>query len=70
MVAVTSGRPLLNYLRTSRLPIFTQLHLEEALLRGTSDNWLLVNDGAFNPSIVVGISGWVAANRAADPTLL
>ncbi|GIL60559.1 hypothetical protein Vafri_15104 [Volvox africanus] len=51
------SRPVLNMLRISRLPIYTQLHLEEALLRGTKDNWLIINDGAFNPAIVVGISG-------------
>ena len=33
--------------------------LEEALLRGTQDNWMIVNDGAFSPAIVMGISGWV-----------
>ncbi|GFR48155.1 hypothetical protein Agub_g9990 [Astrephomene gubernaculifera] len=51
------SRPVLNLLRVSRLPIFTQLHLEEALLRATTDNWLIINDGAFHPAIVIGISG-------------
>ncbi|GLC33907.1 hypothetical protein PLESTB_000816600 [Pleodorina starrii] len=51
------SRPVLNILRLCRLPIYTQLHLEEALLRATKDNWLIINDGAFNPAIVVGISG-------------
>lgn len=54
------GRPVLNLLRLARMPIYTQLHLEEALLRATKDNWLIVNDGAFNPAIVIGISGWVS----------
>ena len=50
---------MLNVLRTARLPILQQLYLEEAILRGTKENWLIVNDGAFNPAIVMGISGWV-----------
>jgi lipoate-protein ligase A len=49
--------PVMNVLRLSRFPIYHQLLLEEALLRGTTDNWLLVNDGAFHPAIVMGISG-------------
>lgn len=48
---------VVKLLRLSRLPIHTQLILEEALLRGTKDNWVLINDGAFQPSIVMGISG-------------
>lgn len=56
-MAVGAARPVLNLLRLSRLPIYTQLNLEEALLRATKDNWLIVNDGAFSPSIVIGISG-------------
>lgn len=55
----TAGRPLLRLLRLSRFPIFHQLVLEEALLRATQQNWCLVNDGAFNPAIVMGISGCV-----------
>lgn len=50
---------VLNLLRVSRLPIHTQLVLEEALLRNTSGNWMLINDGAFKPAIVLGISGCV-----------
>lgn len=52
-------RPRINVLAVSRLPIYTQLCLEEALLRATKDNWLIVNDGAFSPAIVLGISGQV-----------
>lgn len=51
-------RPIVNLLRMSRLPIYTQLLLEEALLRGTKQNWVLLNDGAFQPAIVMGISGY------------
>ena len=52
-----SHRPVINVLRLSRFPIYHQLLLEEALLRGTTDNWFIVNDGAFHPAIVMGISG-------------
>lgn len=46
-----------NVLRTSAMPILHQLHLEEALLRNTNKNWLLLNDGAPDPAIVLGVSG-------------
>ena len=49
--------PVINVLRLSRFPIYHQLLLEEAMLRGTTANWLIVNDGAFTPAIVMGISG-------------
>jgi hypothetical protein len=49
--------PVLNLLRTSRLPIIAQLRLEEALLRTSKENWMLINDGAVQPAIVLGISG-------------
>lgn len=49
--------PVINVLRLSRFPIYHQLLLEEALLRGTTDNWFLLNDGAFHPAIIMGISG-------------
>ena len=54
-----SAAPLVNVLRLSRFPIYHQLLLEEALLRGTKSNWCIVNDGAFTPAIVMGISGCV-----------
>jgi hypothetical protein len=38
-------------------PILQQLELEEALLRSTQDNWIVVNDGAAQPAIVMGVSG-------------
>jgi hypothetical protein len=52
-------QPVLNVLRLSRFPIYHQLLLEEALLRDTSrpENWMIVNDGAFAPAIVMGVSG-------------
>jgi len=44
-------------LRYRGLSILKQLQIEEALLRATSDNWLLLNDGTSQPAIVMGISG-------------
>lgn len=51
------GRPVVNLLRVAGLDICSQLALEEALLRATQHNWVVVNDGAFRPTIVMGISG-------------
>ena len=48
---------VLHVLRASRLPILAQLHIEEALFRATSNNYLLINDGVESPAIVLGISG-------------
>ena len=44
-------------LRLRGVPILEQLKLEEALLRATSQNWLIVNDGTPGPTVVMGISG-------------
>jgi lipoate-protein ligase A len=67
---------LLRVLQTSQLPILYQLRLEEALLRATTDNWLIVNDGTRDPTIVMGISGkpkelvhLEAAHKAAVPII-
>ncbi|KAL9266904.1 Inactive lipoate--protein ligase 2-like protein [Drosera capensis] len=49
--------PLMNLLKLRRFPILDQLHLEERLLRTSSDNWCIVNDGTIHPTIVMGISG-------------
>ncbi len=53
----SSSRNVLHVLRTARLPILAQLHIEEALFRATSNNYLLINDGVESPAIVLGISG-------------
>lgn len=47
----------LNVLRTRGMAILDQLRLEEALLRNTKSNWLVINDGAATPAVVLGISG-------------
>jgi hypothetical protein len=68
MATTNAAARVLNLLRVSQLPILTQLVLEEALLRNTRQNWMLINDGAFQPAIVMGISGCVQALDSARPT--
>lgn len=51
------GLPLMNLLRFKGVPILRQLHLEEQLLRNSSENWCVINDGTTSPTIVMGISG-------------
>ncbi|XP_057983428.1 uncharacterized protein LOC131168177 [Malania oleifera] len=59
MIAGTRGigLPLINLLRFKGLPILQQLHLEEELLRTSSDNWCIMNDGTNDPTVVMGVSG-------------
>ncbi|VFQ91023.1 unnamed protein product [Cuscuta campestris] len=49
--------PLMNLVRLKGVPILEQLHLEERLLRTSSDNWCIINDGTDQPTIVMGVSG-------------
>ncbi|KAE8124018.1 hypothetical protein FH972_018930 [Carpinus fangiana] len=49
--------PLMNLVRFKGLPILQQLHLEERLLRTSSENWCIINDGTDQPAIVMGVSG-------------
>lgn len=49
--------PFMNLIKTKGFSIFQQLHLEERLLRASSDNWCIINDGTNHPNIVMGISG-------------
>ena len=51
------GLPLMNIVRINRVPILQQLQLEEKLLRTSSDNWCIINDGTPDPTIVMGVSG-------------
>ena len=53
------AKPAVKLLRLCRMPIFEQLQLEEALLRSTPHNWMLLNDRTPGVSIVMGISGCV-----------
>ena len=45
-----------NLLVLNQVPIFTQLQIEEALLRTDNGNWCILNSGV-SPAIVMGISG-------------
>ncbi|KAG0502172.1 hypothetical protein HPP92_002244 [Vanilla planifolia] len=49
--------PLLNLIRTRGFPILQQLHLEERLLRTSSSNWCIINDGTNQVNVVMGLSG-------------
>lgn len=51
------GLPLMNLIRLKGTPILEQLHIEERLLRTSSHNWCIVNDGTNVPTIVMGMSG-------------
>uniref|UniRef100_A0A6N2LAU5 BPL/LPL catalytic domain-containing protein n=1 Tax=Salix viminalis TaxID=40686 RepID=A0A6N2LAU5_SALVM len=44
------ARMLINVVRFKGMPILEQLFLEEKLLRTSSDNWCIVNDGTSTPS--------------------
>lgn len=48
---------VVRVLRLRGVPVLEQLRLEEALLRATSQNWLVLNDGTPGPTVVMGISG-------------
>ncbi|KAM0870993.1 hypothetical protein ACQ4PT_039678 [Festuca glaucescens] len=50
-------------------PIMQQLHLEERLLRRTSDNWCILNEGTAPPTIVMGVSGKVSELVEIQPVL-
>ncbi|KAL3528395.1 hypothetical protein ACH5RR_007717 [Cinchona calisaya] len=51
------GLPLMNLVLLRGMPILQQLHLEERLLRTSSDNWCIINDGTNDRNIVMGVSG-------------
>lgn len=51
------GLPLMNLMRFKGLPILQQLHIEEQLLRTSSENWCIVNDGTNDPTVVMGVLG-------------
>lgn len=51
------SKATLNVVRARGMAILDQLRLEEALLRNTKSNWLVINDGAASPAVVLGISG-------------
>ncbi|KAI3820841.1 hypothetical protein L1987_08390 [Smallanthus sonchifolius] len=47
----------MNIVRVKGMPILQQLEIEECLLRTSSDNCCIINDGADKPTIVMGVSG-------------
>ncbi len=53
---------VVRLVQTARLPVLRQLLLEEALLRADTGHWCIVNDGAAQPTAVLGLSG--CANAA------
>ncbi|KAJ9677438.1 hypothetical protein PVL29_022432 [Vitis rotundifolia] len=63
------GLPLMKLVRWKGVPILQQLHLEEQLLRTSSENWCIINDGTNDPTIVMGISGKPAQLLKLDSVL-
>ncbi|KAD5507872.1 hypothetical protein R6Q59_031427 [Mikania micrantha] len=61
--------PLMNIVRMKGVPILQQLEIEECLLRTSSDNWCIINDGTDKPNIVMGISGKPAELVEIKPVL-
>ncbi|KAJ8753607.1 hypothetical protein K2173_022848 [Erythroxylum novogranatense] len=49
--------PLMKLVRLKNLPILQQLRIEEQLLRTSTHNWCIINDGTNHPTIVMGVSG-------------
>lgn len=56
-------RPLMRLVTLSNMPILQQLHLEEQLLRRTSDNWCVINDGMAPATILMGLQESLGACR-------
>jgi lipoate-protein ligase A len=54
---MVSARHPVKFLRLAAFPILQQLQLEEALLRATTHNWFVINEGTPDPTIVMGVSG-------------
>ncbi|XP_025015335.1 putative lipoate-protein ligase A isoform X2 [Ricinus communis] len=67
--ATKLGLPLMNLVRFNGVPILKQLQLEEKLLRTSSDNWCIINDGTNVPNIVMGISGKPSELLEIEPVL-
>ncbi|KAK1373366.1 BPL/LPL catalytic domain-containing protein [Heracleum sosnowskyi] len=65
----TIGVPLMKLIKLNGVPILQQLHLEERLLRTSTDNWCIINDGTNIPNIVMGVSGKPAELLEVDSVL-
>lgn len=59
----------MNLVRLKGVPILEQLQLEERLLRTSSENWCIINDGTDYRTIVMGISGKPAELLEITPVL-
>ncbi|KAL6994208.1 hypothetical protein U1Q18_012315 [Sarracenia purpurea var. burkii] len=64
-----AGFPLMNLVRFKGVPILKLLQLEEQLLRTSSDNWCIINDGTNAPNIVMGLSGKASELLELGPVL-
>ncbi|KAL6978800.1 hypothetical protein U1Q18_020467 [Sarracenia purpurea var. burkii] len=64
-----AGFPLMNLVRFKGVPILKLLQLEEKLLRTSSDNWCIINDGTNAPNIVMGLSGKASELLELGPVL-
>jgi len=56
-MGAAAAQAAVRVVRCRGLPVLRMLRLEEALLRKGSGCWALVNDGAPEPTVVLGISG-------------
>lgn len=54
---IRARKPVLRLLTPGPVDIFTQLRMEEALLRGTKDSWLILSRGQEPATIVLGMTG-------------
>lgn len=59
----------MKLIRLREWPILQQLHIEEQLLRTSSENWCIINDGTREPTIVMGVSGKPAELLEIKPVL-
>lgn len=47
----------MKVLNLTLYPIYDMLKIEEAIMRNSKSNWLILNHGTSTPSIIMGISG-------------
>ncbi|KAM0936180.1 putative biotinyl protein ligase (BPL) and lipoyl protein ligase (LPL), catalytic [Dioscorea sansibarensis] len=61
--------PSMNLILMKSTPILHQLRIEEKLLRSSSENWCIINDGTSDPTVVMGVSGKVAELVNVEPVI-
>lgn len=59
----------MKLIRLRGWPILQQLHIEEQLLRTSSENWCIINDGTKEPTIVMGVSGYLSSKGSLGEAL-